>query len=360
MINSKYYMHDSDKAALQALKAIPGFEALAKAYMKAWNERQFRILNMSGKIRLGENQMPEYYSMLQPICDKLGIDVPELYLEMNVTPNAYTYGDTKPFIVITSGLLETLPDSLIPTVLAHECGHIACHHTLFTTMGTLLLNGMILGGGIAGALLTSPLKMGFAYWMRCSEFSADRAAVICDGTSDRMVEVCLRLAGYTKNNKATTNMDAFMEQAEEYRKMVKDSAWDKTMEFLMFNQMSHPLTAVRAAECAEWDKSEQYRQIVELAGNADEDEKMHRNDARTPDSSRKLYGRDYREVVRELTAAGFTNFSTEGREVMKGWMTINDSITRITIDGHSKFEKGDWFPKDAPIVITYQIVIETR
>ena len=40
-----------------------------------------------------------------------------------------TYGDTKPFIVITSGLFETLPDELIPTILAHECGHIACHHT---------------------------------------------------------------------------------------------------------------------------------------------------------------------------------------------------------------------------------------
>lgn len=77
--------------------------------------------------------MPEIYNMLSPICEKLGIDIPEIYLELDVVPNAYTYGDTKPFIVITSGLLETMPMELLPTVIAHECGHIACHHTLYTT-----------------------------------------------------------------------------------------------------------------------------------------------------------------------------------------------------------------------------------
>lgn len=90
---------------------------------------------MSTNLRLDEKQIAKYYNMLPPICTKLGIDVPELFVELDVHPNTYTYGDTKPFIVITSGLFETLPDELIPTVLAHECGHIACHHTLYTTMG---------------------------------------------------------------------------------------------------------------------------------------------------------------------------------------------------------------------------------
>ena len=139
-IDSSYYVHESDKAALNALKAIPGFQQLMKALMKIWNERQFRILNMSGRIRISENQLPQYYNMLPPICEKLGIEVPDLYLELNVNPNAYTYGDTTPFIVITSGLLDTMPEELIPTVLAHECGHIACHHVLYSTMGRILLN----------------------------------------------------------------------------------------------------------------------------------------------------------------------------------------------------------------------------
>lgn len=124
------FMHDSDRKALKALKAIPGFSPLLKAFMSIWNERQFQIQNLSGSIKLGENQMPKYYNMLPPICEKSGIDVPDLFLTLDVYPNAWTSGDTKPFITMTSGLIETLPDELIPTVLAHECGHIAKKKTV--------------------------------------------------------------------------------------------------------------------------------------------------------------------------------------------------------------------------------------
>ena len=34
--------------------------------------------------------------------------------------------------------------------------------------------------------------------MRCSELSADRAAAICDGSSDKVVEMCMRFAGFDK------------------------------------------------------------------------------------------------------------------------------------------------------------------
>lgn len=265
-IDSKYYVHKSDKAALKALKAIPGFHQFIKAFMKIWSERQFRITNMSSCIRINENQMPKYYNMLPPICEKLGIDIPELYLELDVVPNAYTYGDTNPFIVITSGLIETVPEELIPTVLAHECGHIACHHTLYTTMGNLLLRGTesaIRSFIPYGSLVALPLEVAFSYWMRCSELSADRAAVICDGTAEKTSEMCMRFAGYDKDISAVASKEEFMKQAQDYRDMISSSKWDKTLEFLFLIGMDHPLSAVRALECEEWAESEQFQKILD-------------------------------------------------------------------------------------------------
>lgn len=264
--NSKYYVHESDKAALKALKMIPGFHPFIKAFMKVWSERQFRISNMSSCIRVNDKQLSKYYDMLPPICEKLGIDIPELYLELDVRANAYTSGDTKPFIVMTSGLFETLPEELIPTVLAHECGHIACHHVLYHTMGNILLNGTIstLRSFVPnGGLATMPLEIAFFYWMRCSELSADRAAVLCDGNAEKMSEVCMRFAGYDKDICAIASKDEFMAQAKEYRKMIRDSKWDKTLEFLALSGRTHPLTAVRALECEEWAKSEQCQKILD-------------------------------------------------------------------------------------------------
>ena len=46
-LDYKLYLHDSDKAAMAALKAIPGFSQVMKAFMKIWSEQQFRLINMS-------------------------------------------------------------------------------------------------------------------------------------------------------------------------------------------------------------------------------------------------------------------------------------------------------------------------
>ena len=89
-IDAKFYMHDSDRIALQALRAIPGFTQLFKAFMKVWSEKQFRIQNMFTNLRVSEKQLSRYYDMLPPICERLGIEVPELYLKLDVVPNAYS------------------------------------------------------------------------------------------------------------------------------------------------------------------------------------------------------------------------------------------------------------------------------
>ena len=263
--NPEQYTHESDRTALKALKAIPGFSALLKGFMNVWDERQQKILNMSSRIRLGERQMRKYYDMLPPVCEKLGIPVPELYLEMNPAPNAYTSGDTNPFIVMTSGLLKALPDELISTILAHECGHIACHHVLYQTMGRIILTGagsVVSSVWALGSLLTVPMKIAFYYWMRCSEFSADRAAALCDGGPQKMQEVCMRLAGWDKEIDAEVDIDAFLEQASGYQEMIQESKWNKTLEFMILSQASHPLLAIRATECGAWAQSDAFRALL--------------------------------------------------------------------------------------------------
>lgn len=288
MIDSKYYLHKSDKAALKALKAIPGFSKLIKAYMNIMNERQFKIISMSSFVRINENQLSKYYDMLPPICEKLGIGVPELYLELYVRPNAYTYGDSNPFIVITSGLLETIPEELIPTVLAHECGHIACHHTLYTTMGNIILNGTFSALNMLqySSLISLPLQVAFYYWMRCSEFSADRAAAIVDGSAEKISDVCMRLAGFDKDINVVANKDEFMKQANEYREFVENSKWNKMLEFFILANESHPFTAVRALEVTEWADTEAFGKIldgtIELENELQDDE-SDENDIQTID-----------------------------------------------------------------------------
>ena len=353
-IDSNFFIHDLDKAALQALKAIPGFTQLLKAFMKVWNEQLFNIENMSTNLRLSEKQLPQYYNLLPPICEKLGIDVPDMYLELDVNANAYTYGDTKPFIVLTSGLIETLPDELIATVIAHECGHIACRHTLYKTMGRMLLNGasdvMNLFG--LGDVVMLPIKAAFWHWSRCSEYSADRAAMVCDGNADKMIEVCLRFSGLDKDIAAEANVEAFMEQAVEYKKLVGDNKVNKAMELLMFLDNSHPLNAVRAYECNEWQKSNSFTNLRNYM------------DAALPASCEQLplvlvsdqyVGMDYQAAASKLRDAGFMNVELIRRTQSNSKKDTPAQVVEIAINGKVKFEDADWYPRTSIIEVIYYL-----
>ena len=351
-MNAMLYTHESDRKALKALQAIPGFTPLLKAFMKVWSEKQFHIQNMSTNLRISEKQLPKYYQMLLPICEKLGIEVPELYLKLDVIPNAYTFGDTKPFIVITSGLLETVPEELVPTVLAHECGHIACHHCLYTTMGNIILSEAIELLGLSD-LAILPVRMAFYYWMRCSELSADRAAAICDGNAEKTVKMCMHFAGYDKDILEEANVDAFMEQALAYREMVNDSAWNKTLEFMMLSEVDHPMNAVRAYECSEWGKTDRFGKMcayVEEKGNKSLGEYL--GELPMDSDSKHYLGKDYLEVRDGFAEMGFKNISTV-KTTNKGMMVKAGQVVRLTVNGQDQFEQGDWYDNTAEIVITY-------
>ena len=354
-LDAKFFMHDSDKKALQALQSIPGFTQVFKAFMKVWSEKQFRIINMSTNLRISNRQMSKYYNMLVPICAKLGIPVPELYLELDVNANAYTAGDTEPFIVITSGLLETVPEYLIPTVLAHECGHIVCHHCLYTTMGRVILSEAINALGLS-ELAIMPIQVAFSYWMRCSELSADRVAAICDGTSDKVAELCMRFAGYDKDIDAEADVEEFMNQAREYLDMVQDSTWNKTMEFLIFGEADHPMNAVRAYECVHWCENTRFRKICRYLDQSKENEttalSMYLQEIPMTESSKQYIGKNFEEVCQLLKDQGFQNISIS-KITQKGMMTKDGEVINIRVDDKDGFDAYEWYSINASIVIEY-------
>ena len=132
--SAELYEHDLDRQAADALNQFPKFVKLLESYSANYDEKAAKIDLLSTAIRLGENQMPEVYGLLPPICEQLGIDTPELYYVRDRQANAATFGSVHPCIYVTSGLVNKLPLNLLPSVLAHECGHIACKHHLNTEL----------------------------------------------------------------------------------------------------------------------------------------------------------------------------------------------------------------------------------
>lgn len=263
------FIHPSDKKALAALKAIPGFDLVLKKFMNVVGEKMFMIETTSSYLKLGPNQLPEIYNILVKVCRKLQIKVPELYLSLDRSPNAHTMGDTDVFIVLHSGLLETMTLEQIETVIAHECGHIICHHVLYHTMGQFVLNGaeMFAKGWISGALLTS-LQYAFYYWMRCSEFSADRVSAYYHESAEPVINVMMALAGGTNNLQYKLNREEFFNQAKGYKVLIDGSVYNKVLEFIQFGDKDHPLNAYRAYEINEFYKKYKVKLLAQAGESA--------------------------------------------------------------------------------------------
>jgi len=262
MISPSEFIHPEDAAALRQLESIPGFPALVKKVLAIGLEQLQYGINMASAIRLSPTQLPNLYYHLPPICKKLGIEEPEFYLEMDPNPNAWTFGDTKTYITITSGLVEMMNDEELDAVIAHECGHIMCRHVLYHSLARYILQGSD-ALGILGAL-TIPIQYAILYWYRKSELSCDRCASII--TSPEIVtRVMARFAGGPRELTQNINMEEWAKQADLYDSIRNDGLWNKTLQVYATMGLSHPFNAVRVREILKWGQSKQYHDLTNNA-----------------------------------------------------------------------------------------------
>lgn len=258
------FIHPEDAAALRQMESIPGFATLVKKILAIGIENLQYGVNMASSIRLSEKQLPQFYRHLPPICQKLGIKEPEFYLQMNPMPNAWTSGDTRIYITMTSGLVEMMSDEELDAIIAHECGHILCRHVLYHTVAGWLTEGLT---GVLGDL-TLPIRYAILYWSRKSELSADRAASII--TSPEVVASTMaRLSGGPKSLTSQIDMQEWARQADEYDKIQNDGLWNKALQLSVIANLDHPFSAVRVREILKWGESEQYRQIKSGVSSTD-------------------------------------------------------------------------------------------
>lgn len=260
MITASDFIHPEDAAALRQLESIPGFPALVKKILSLGFEELQYGLNMATAIRLSPTQLPNLYNHLPPICKKLGIQEPELYLQMNPMPNAFTFGDTRIFITITSGLVEMMEGEELDAVIAHECGHIVCHHVLYHSIAQIIFSGAA-SLGILGHL-AMPIQLALLYWSRKSELSCDRCGSVI--TSPEVItRVMARLSGGPRSITQEINFEEWARQADKYDEIKNENLWNKSLQIYAIAKEDHPFAAVRVREILKWGQSPQYQNLME-------------------------------------------------------------------------------------------------
>ncbi|MBR2631274.1 MAG: M48 family metalloprotease [Bacteroidaceae bacterium] len=257
MIDTSLFIHPDDAKAIRAIENIPGASAICKKIMEYGFEKLFYGQNIASFIRLSPTQLPHIYKRLPPICEQLGIEEPEFYLEMSPFPNACTFGDTKKFIRVTSGLLETMKNDEIDSVIAHECGHILCRHTLYHNLATFLLQD---SSRVLAEEISQTLMAALFYWQRKSELSCDRVAAVIT-SPNTVARVQARLSGGGLELTRGLNMQEWAAQADEYEQLYNERGiWNKYLQLMNTLALDHPFSAVRVREVLKWGSQPKYQE----------------------------------------------------------------------------------------------------
>jgi Zn-dependent protease with chaperone function len=257
-IDASAWEHPADRAALAALRRIPGFDQVLKALFGIFGEKPIRLSFQANAVRVGPKQFPELYKQYQHVLKTM--DAPadyQLFVSQTPLVNAGAYGMQKPFIVLNSGTLTVLDRDEVEFILAHELGHIMSGHVLYRTMTVLLLQLAQMGFPVVGIAARAVL-IGLLEWMRKSELSADRAGLLGLQDPTKSLHSFMTLAGGGKANE--TDLNEFLIQADEYRQ--SGDAADIVFKVLNILGATHPFHVLRAAELRDWIEAGDYDRVL--------------------------------------------------------------------------------------------------
>jgi hypothetical protein len=163
-----------------------------------------------------------------------------------------------------------------------------------------------------------------------------------------MIEICMRFAGYDKDIKADTSVDLFMEQAKEYKKLVGDSKWNKTLEFISFRNASHPMVAVRAYEINEWTKTERFNNIIDYMNDESANAFKKLPIALSP---KKIPGRNVADAQAKLLNMGLCDVTIERVTECEN-KAKEGTVISVLVNGDEN-APDDWYKRDSKIVLRY-------
>jgi Zn-dependent protease with chaperone function len=259
-ISSKTWEHPADRAALNALRQIPGLDQLLKMIVGATAEKRYRLFMLASTVRTSGKQFPKIYNLFTEACSRLDLrTVPELYISQSPFLNAGAIGVDKPFIVLYSAMLKDLSDQEIMSVLGHEIGHCMSGHVLYKTMLWILINIPFMLINIPVAQVALQLIM-FALleWSRKSELSADRAGLLAVQSPQDCYTLEMKMAG--GGDLSQMDINEFFVQAAEYDK--GGDLLDSVFKLVNLAAESHPFAVLRLTELKTWVDAGNYDKII--------------------------------------------------------------------------------------------------
>jgi Zn-dependent protease with chaperone function len=259
-ISSRAYEHPADRSALVAMRKLTGFDVLLRRLASLFSDRSLRLLFLASSVRASTEQFPHLHELILDGSAVLDLPaVPELFIYQDPVPMAMTLGSDKPFIVISTGLVDLMDGEEMRWVIGHELGHVLSGHAVYRTM---LFHLTRLAARLAwfaiGYISLRMIIAALEEWYRKSELSCDRAGVLAGQDPAAGRRALMKLAG--GNKMSEFSHDEFHRQAREYDAV--PDVREGLLKLLQLQGNTHPFAVIRFAELDRWVAEGEYLDIL--------------------------------------------------------------------------------------------------
>lgn len=259
-ISPRSWEHPADRAALNALKRLPGMDEVLKFFVGGTGEKSIRLLFMASSVRATPRQFAHVYRLTEEAVSILDApDMPDVFITQNPALNAGAVGVKKPFITLNSAMVQNFSEEELLAVIGHELSHILSGHVLYKTLLWFLVNASLVIAKLPiGQIAAMGIIAALREWDRKSELSADRAGLLTVQDPDVSNRVLMKLAGGTQIEHM--DIDEFVKQAEEYDS--GENMVDGVYKFMNLVWQTHPFPVMRLAALKTWVDEDHYGKIL--------------------------------------------------------------------------------------------------
>ena len=199
---------------------------------------------LSTSIRITEDIIPQVYKSIKSVFKKLKV---ENQFDFFVTSDTYQANascnlmsiSSKPYIILTSKLIELLNDKELEFVIGHEVAHYIYQHALYPNPQTTE---------------NRSLKLNILNLGRAAEISADRIGFLACGDLESSLRTNLKLASGLNDKHLNFKFSAYLDQLRELETLGKS-------ETQLFS--THPSFLIRMQALIWFSMTKEYHEFFE-------------------------------------------------------------------------------------------------
>jgi Zn-dependent protease with chaperone function len=198
-------------------------------------------------VKVSEQQFPTIHAIAERAARRLGMPMPEVFVEYSPVLNAYALGFLgKKSVVVHSATIEAMTDLELEFIVGHEFSHIKCGHTNLTVLTSS-------SSGVSVPGVSQFLTFVFLFWQRKAEYTCDRGGLLANRNPRSGMSAMCKLAVGPALFKQM-NIDRFLAQKMD----IKHSDVSKLSETLS----THPYLVKRIHALRDFFFSAEYDRIV--------------------------------------------------------------------------------------------------